>query len=247
MVKSLTYLSLIASKKVKNNHILPTQLKRHLQLVKQCCLNPKKYDFVLACKYGHLECLKYCFKKVPTEATIIKMLRMVIQYHHIHLVEYLKLKGILQYLSHLEFFIVENNLFDWFKILLEMNGSVNQKTINLICDYNRVKFLPELYNNTIDINYKGLHNLIKHGHLRCFRYLMDNGVELYEECLIQAINFSPKKWSKQPQSEKQRISRYLTDILLEYDCPMSKSTLLLLKQAILCGLKLNCFNGSTLS
>jgi len=230
VVLTLNLLCLIKLRKVKIEHLnLSNSINKQLLTIKQCCLYlntnmVKGFHIRLAAKYGHLHCLKWFFKKLKyTVSSKLKnnILLQTIRYNHLECTFYLITVQLFVCPNQILDFIVINNFPRQFKFLLDLGykNTLTSQTIDLVFDYNRTKFLSilDMYNVPINPWYEGVHNRIKMSHFKCFMYLMENGVYLYEECLIESIKYRIKSTKK---------AKYLVNLMLEYDCPFTSRTIL---------------------
>jgi hypothetical protein len=90
----------------------------------------------------------------------------------------------------------------------------NSETISHAVAGNQAGCLKILLDHGIPMDNSDANKSIMLGHLECFELLLEEGIELDEQCLISAINL-----------RQEHQSRKLVDVLLEYDVPMGSAAL----------------------
>lgn len=247
---SLKYLSVVAARKLPKNislDSLPKCLKKEVLSIKKCCIDLMDKEvtsqtFIQASKYGHIQCINKALKVFDIEMEDDVdinlrriMIKVAIQNKHFDIVYCLDKAIDAAHMTYFLIFMVKNNYLEMFNFLIELcDLTICDKVIEAICDLNRIKFLNVLetchrgYNVRIPITYSNMPKLIASGHFKCLRYLLKYGSEPTEQCMVEAIKFSPKtkRWLKQPLESKMACSKYLVSLLLEHNCPVGLNSVM---------------------
>lgn len=206
---SLKYLS---CKRVKSySKYLPRRLSAGVDVLKRCCLEHERNasSVLLAAKYGHLECLKFFLVSTNISNTDQKKITTAaLQYRHFHIVRYLANLHFAFDAKH----VVRNCNVQSLKVLSQLQ-LFDFSFIEEAIVFNKPKCLRLLMSQGLQANSGHASKAIELGHLGCFYILLEEGVELDETCLLNAINLNTFQ------------SRKLVDVLLEYDTPVGSQSL----------------------